>query len=102
MLIEETIRKIQLSIYRDDKSIPQTAKDLRVSRNTVRMAVRTQQIAFEYGCRCQPRPALGSFVERPEGGDPGKGKDASETAHNKNGLMEYWNTGIMGFNAFVF
>ena len=83
MLIEETIRKIRLSIHRDDKSIPQTAKDLRVSRNTVRKAVRTQQIAFEYRRRCQPRPALGSFVERSEEGDPGKGKDASETATAK-------------------
>jgi hypothetical protein len=34
MLTVETIRKIRLSIHRDGKSIRQTAKELRVSRNT--------------------------------------------------------------------
>ena len=64
MLTVETIRKIRLSIHGDGKSIRQTAKELRVSRNTVRKAVRTQQTAFEYRRKRQPRPALGLFVER--------------------------------------
>jgi hypothetical protein len=42
MLIVETIRKIRLAIHRDGKSIRKTAKELRVSRNTVRKVVRCQ------------------------------------------------------------
>ena len=66
MLIVETIRKIRLSIHRDGKSIRQTAKELRISRNTVRKAVRSQQTAFTYRRSLQPLPALGAFVERLE------------------------------------
>ena len=66
MLTVETIRKIRLSILRDGKSIRQTAKELRVSRNTVRKAVRSQQTAFTYRRSCQPRPAVGAFVDRLE------------------------------------
>ena len=63
MLIVETIRKIRLSIHRGGKSIRQTAKELRISRNTVRKAVRSQQTAFTYRRSSQPRPVLGAFVE---------------------------------------
>jgi hypothetical protein len=63
MLIVEVIRKVRLSIHRDSKSILQTAKELRVSRNTVRKAVRSQQIEFMYRLSSQPRPVLGAFVE---------------------------------------
>ena len=66
MLIVETIRKIRLAIHRDGKSIRKTAKELRVSRNTVRKAVRSQQTAFTYRRSSQPRPVLGAFVERLE------------------------------------
>jgi DNA-binding transcriptional regulator YhcF (GntR family) len=66
MLIVEVIRKVRLSIHRDSKSIRQTAKELRVSRNTVRKAVRSHQIEFIYRLSSQPRPVLGAFVERLE------------------------------------
>ncbi|MFO7708256.1 MAG: hypothetical protein R6V84_08785 [Desulfobacterales bacterium] len=66
MLIVETIRKIRLWIHRDGKSIRKTTKELRVSRNTVRKAVRSQQTAFSYRRSSQPRPVLGAFVERLE------------------------------------
>ena len=66
MLIVETIRKIRLAIHRDGKSIRETARDLRVSRNTVRKVVRSQQTAFTYRRSSQPRPVLGAFVERLE------------------------------------
>jgi len=66
MLIVETIRKIRLSVHRDGKSIRKTAKDLRVSRNTVRKAVRSQQTVFTYRRSSQPHPALGVFIERLE------------------------------------
>ena len=59
----ETIRKIRLSVHRDGKSIRETAKDLRLARNTVRKAVRSEQTGFEYRRQVQPRPKLGPFVE---------------------------------------
>ena len=46
MLTVETIRKIRLSVHRDGKSIRQTAEDLRLSRNTVRKAIRTGERRF--------------------------------------------------------
>lgn len=66
MLIVETIRKIRLLIHRDGESIRHTAKELRISRNTVRKAVRSQQTAFSYHRRLQPLPVLGAYVERLE------------------------------------
>lgn len=66
MLIVETIRKIRLMIQRDGDSIRETAKKLGLSRNTVRKAVRSQQTAFSYRRKTQPRPVLGAFVERLE------------------------------------
>ena len=67
MLIVETIRKIRLMILRDGKSIRQTARELRLSRNTVRKVVRSQLTAFEYRRRQQPRPELGRYIEGLEG-----------------------------------
>ncbi len=66
MLVVETIRKIRLLIQRDGNSIRSTAKELGIARNTVRRALRSQQTAFSYQRRSQPRPVLGSFVERLE------------------------------------
>ena len=63
----ETIRKIRLSVHRDGKSIRETAKDLRLARNTVRKAIRSDQTSFEYQRQLQPRPKLGPFVETLEG-----------------------------------
>ena len=66
MLTVETIRKIRLAIHRDGKTIRETVRDLGVSRNTVRKVIRSQQTAFTYRRSTQPRPVLGSFVERLE------------------------------------
>lgn len=66
MLVVETIRKIRLLIHRDGDSIRHTAEELGISRNTVRKAIRSQQTAFSYCRKSQPRPALGAFVERLE------------------------------------
>ena len=48
MLIVETIRKVRLSVHRDGKSIRQTAKDLHLSKNTVKKVIRSEQTSFEY------------------------------------------------------
>ena len=66
MLTVETIRKIRLAIQRDGKSIHQTARDLNVSRNTVRKVIRSGQTRFEYRRRTQPMPVLGDYVEQLE------------------------------------
>ena len=66
MLVVETIRKIRLSIQRDGHSIRHTAKELGISRNTVRKALRSQQTVFRYHRNSQPMPVLGAYVERLE------------------------------------
>jgi transposase len=63
MLTVETIRKIRLAVHRDGKSIRQTAKDLHLSRNTVRKAIRSGETSFQYERSNQPRPKLGPFLE---------------------------------------
>jgi transposase len=67
MLIVETIRKVRLSIHRDGKSIRQTAKDLHLSKNTVKKVIRSDQTSFEYKRMVQPRPKLGPYVRWIEG-----------------------------------
>jgi transposase len=62
MLTVETIRKIRLAIHRDGKSIRGTAKDLCLSRNTVRKVIRSDQTAFQYKRRAQPHPKLGEHI----------------------------------------
>jgi transposase len=63
MLTVETIRKIRLSVYRDGKSIRQTARDLHLSRNTVRKTIRSEETVFHYERSNQPRPKLDPFVQ---------------------------------------
>jgi len=59
----ETIRKIRLAVHREGKSIRQTAKDLHLSRNTVRKVIRSDQTAFEYKRQVQPHPRLGDHID---------------------------------------
>ena len=63
MLTVETIRKIRLSVQRDGKSIRQTAKDLHLSRNPIRKAVRSRETTFKYDRSIQPRPKFGPFLD---------------------------------------
>jgi transposase len=63
MLTVETIGKVRIAYHRDGKSIRKTAKDLRLSRNTVRKVVRSDQTAFEYKRNKQPYPKLGAYLE---------------------------------------
>ena len=67
MLTVETIRKIWLSVHRDGKSIRQTSKDLHLSRNTVRRAIRSGETLFQYERQKQPIPKLGPFIEMLDG-----------------------------------
>jgi len=55
MLIVETIKKVRLAARRDGKSIKQIARELRLSKNTVRKILREDVIKLHYERRVQPR-----------------------------------------------
>jgi transposase len=61
MLTVETIRKIRLA-SRDGKSIRQVAKQLNLSRNTVRKVLRSNQTAFTYERKQSHKPKLGAYI----------------------------------------
>jgi transposase len=63
MLTVETIRKIRLARHREGKSIREIAKELNLSKNTVKKALRSKATEFCYRRKNQPRPKLGAFVE---------------------------------------
>ena len=63
MLTVETIRKVRIAIHRDGKSIRETAKDLRMSRNTVRKVIRSQETKFQYIRDKQPFLKLGPYIK---------------------------------------
>ena len=58
MLIVETIGRIRREYFRNGKTIKEIARDLHVSRNTVRKVVRSGATAFTYDREIQPRPRL--------------------------------------------
>jgi transposase len=64
MLNVETIRKVRLAHYRDGKKIREIARKFNLSRNTVRSIIRSGITDQKYERSEQPRPKLGSFVER--------------------------------------
>lgn len=57
----ETIRKIRNAHHRDHKSIRQIAKDMNLSRNTVRTILRSNVTELHYERKSQPAPKLESF-----------------------------------------
>jgi transposase len=61
MLIVETIGRIRREHLVKGKSIKEIARDLRISRNTVRKILRSGGTAFSYERAVQPRPRLGRW-----------------------------------------
>ena len=61
MLIVETIGRIRREHLVKGKSIKEIARDLRISRNTVRKILRSGGTAFSYEREVQPRPRLGRW-----------------------------------------
>jgi transposase len=61
MLIVETIGRIRREHIVKGKSIKEVARDLKVSRNTVRRILRTDATSAAYERRLQPRPKLGRW-----------------------------------------
>jgi len=57
----ETIRKIRCAYQRDGKSIRQIAREMHLSRNTVKKVLRGQETEFTYARSAQPRPKLGPY-----------------------------------------
>src|SRR4029079_1924672 len=63
MLVVETIARIRREHFIKGKSIKEIARDLKVSRNTVRKVLRSGGTSFEYEREVQPRPKLGRWTE---------------------------------------
>ena len=62
MLTVETIGRIRRERLLKGKKIKEIARDLRVSRNTVRKVLRSGATEFEYERTVQPRPKLGRWT----------------------------------------
>jgi AraC-like DNA-binding protein len=61
MLIVETIGRIRREQLVKGKSIKEIARDLKISRNTVRRILRSGETSFSYEREVQPRPRLGRW-----------------------------------------
>ena len=61
MLIVETIGRIRREHLVKGKSIKEIARDLKISRNTVRRIQRSGETSFSYEREVQPRPRLGRW-----------------------------------------
>ncbi len=59
----ETIARIRGEHLVQGKSIKEIARDLRLSRNTVRKVLRSGETSFAYERQVQPRPKLGRWKE---------------------------------------
>ena len=67
MVTVETIGRIRRAFLVDHKPIRQIVRELRISRKTVRKAVRGSSTEFRYERQVQPQPRLGAFVARLDG-----------------------------------
>src|SRR6202140_5259213 len=61
MLIVETIARIRREHFIKGKTIKEIARDLNISRNTVRKVLRSGETSFSYEREVQPRPKLGRW-----------------------------------------
>jgi transposase len=62
MLVVETVGRIRREHFVRGKSIKEIARDLRLSRNTVRKILRSPETAFAYEREVQPQPKLGRWT----------------------------------------
>jgi transposase len=61
MLVVETVGRIRREHLVKGKPIKEIARDLKLSRNTVRKVIRSGATSFEYSRSVQPRPKLGAW-----------------------------------------
>ncbi len=66
MLVVETIARIRRDHLVKGVPIKKIARDLRVSKNTVRKVVRGDETSYSYARKIQPLPKLGPWVEELE------------------------------------
>src|ERR1044071_2092912 len=66
MLVVETVARIRREHFVKGKTIKEIARDLKVSRNTVRKVLRSGETSFEYEREVQPRPKLGRWTQELE------------------------------------
>ena len=66
MLVVETVAKIRREHFGRGKGVKTIARELRLSRNTIRKVLRSGETSFEYERSDQPHPRLGPFIERLE------------------------------------
>src|SRR5437879_414168 len=69
MVTVETIGRIRRAFLVDHKPIRQIVRELRISRKTVRKAIRGSSTEFRYERGVQPQPRLGEFVGRVNAGE---------------------------------
>ncbi len=62
MPVVETVARIRREHFAKGKTIREIARDLGVSRNTVRKVLRSGETSFEYERAIQPRPKLGRWT----------------------------------------
>ena len=62
----ETVARIRREHLRNGVPIKQIARELKLSRNTVRKVVRSGETSFLYERKVQPLPKLGPWVEELE------------------------------------
>ncbi len=67
MLIVETIGRIRREHFFKGKTIKEIVRDLGISRNTVRKALRSEATSFAYERDNQPLPKLGPWSEKLDG-----------------------------------
>jgi len=67
MVTVETIGRIRRAFLVDHKPIRQIVRELKISRKTVRKAIRGSSTEFRYERQVQPQPRLGGFVPRLDG-----------------------------------
>jgi len=66
MLVVETVAKIRREHFARGKGVKTIAREMGLSRNTVRKILRSGDTALEYERREQPHPKLGPFIARLE------------------------------------
>jgi transposase len=62
----DTIARVRREYFVRGKSIKEIVRELRVSRNTVRKIIRSEETAFEYERSVQPQPKIGVWREELE------------------------------------
>jgi transposase len=66
MLVVETVGRIRRAHFVQGKAIRAIARELKLSRNTVRRVLRSGETAFSYVREVQPRPKLGAWTSELE------------------------------------